>query len=278
MSLVEDTLRILGDSPIADKIREAAALTPSEESVVQEIAEDLPPDAKKKFSAKTPATEPRARGVRSFSAPDARPLTAEQSVAYETLVAQTGGTPRLVTPDSEGLQTLVRIAEELFGAEVRFFVGDETSGYDGVYDPDSNTVFVDATSNRAVEVVLGHEMAHVLETNAPELYNEAESALLGKTSKTRMDRYLEGAGITQNYPKSEWVREFFADVFGKSVSNPAHINRLKTILGKKNSSVWQKVGNWFSRNIRDFVGRVRAAVNAEPKGFRQPLGRGVWLF
>ena len=119
-----------------------------------------------------------------------------------------------------GAVNFIRWFERTFGKQV-VFVASETGqplGFDGVVNPaDPNKIFLNASGNRNVLALLGHEWSHTLESTNKALWNE----VMARMKPMVVDWAKQTGRITgKDYTADQADSEFVANIIGDAFSDP----------------------------------------------------------
>lgn len=144
-----------------------------------------------------------------------------------------------VTP-SRNLQRLVRSIGTAFGTKVVFVHapqglvrenGKNFNNFSGVADRSTNTIFMNVEGNAAL-ATLGHELAHILETQHPAIYDKLEVVVLSrmrlpaaKALKARLGAAMESESAAEG---AAIAAEFRREVVAEGVGEMAQDDRLWT--------------------------------------------------
>lgn len=174
-----------------------------------------------------------------------------------------GGEPvTYLRPDSVGMREMVAVAEEVFGAQVLIyrgaFDGDLHSVLpDGWYDAAEGVVYVNADSSRPIPLIVGHEGAHHLQVQRPQLYREIVSKLTDvgilSDAYAGYSSFIEGRG----YAPDQFFTEYMADVIGRGFEDAMSLNRFRDILGPDNRSLFKRFLDAIREVFSPFVSAMR---------------------
>ena len=219
-------------------------------------------NAEKRKKAKDGATG--RKGILDTSA-----LTKEQ---YDSLSAD----------KKDALRTLELIAEAT-GVDIRLIAQKVTKrgnvkGYQGLYNKDGNYIEIDINAginnifedlNTGMTAVLGHELTHWMQENAPTEYLAYKKAVLQAIMSTKngeltLDRMIE-AQIKQNkragkeITRSQAEDEVVADASMKRMGDTEFWNAVADNLGEKKADVFAKIKEYISKffnRVREIIGKA----------------------
>ena len=115
---------------------------------------------------------------------------------------------------------LSKIAKS-FGAEVRYLPTDADSN--GLYDPETNTIYLVQDANEALSFVFGHELTHMVKSFSQESYDRllaAAKQALGSqfgTFASKKETLYRSHGY--NYGREYYEEEAAADTIGSMIDN-----------------------------------------------------------
>ena len=219
-------------------------------------------NAEKRKKAKDGATG--RKGILDTSA-----LTKEQ---YDSLSAD----------KKDALRTLELIAEAT-GVDIRLIAQKVTKrgnvkGYQGKYSKDGNYIEIDINAginnifedlNTGMTAVLGHELTHWMQENAPTEYLAYKKAVLQAIMSTRngeltLERMIE-AQINQNkregkeISRSQAEDEVVADASMKRLGDSEFWDAVADNLGNKKADVFAKIKEYISQffnRVRELIGKA----------------------
>ena len=138
----------------------------------------------------------------------ARPPGANQSVL---LVAATR--PQVRDQQVEHAELLA----QLFGKEIVWFLDADRSGLAGVAGG-NHQIFVNADVDKPLNVVVGHELAHWMKREVPDVYQAYSQAIFAAAGATT--EYQTSRTSFAEYRGARWRDEFVADFMGETLNNP----------------------------------------------------------
>lgn len=149
----------------------------------------------------------------------------------------------VVEPTNRLLKNMVDVIGDKTGAEVVFFATNNPSEDDGFFIPNSNKVYIDINSQRSTALVVGHEVAHMLEVEKPEIFNTlvdslAKSGVL-KIGSPKYKAFLKRRGYQTDIHSAEFFREYTSDMLGRAFEDAAALGELRSDIN--NDSVFQQV-------------------------------------
>jgi hypothetical protein len=167
--------------------------------------------------------------------PNDATITAEQKSAITTIqnrVNSKGGKAKILVsyPSNEfqtdtgieklgALQTISKQFEKLFNINTLFFQTSDNSatGVSGMYDKDSNTIFVNSQSKTPFLFLMGHEFGHSIEATNPELFQKLKDVIFSIIPENKRDAYykvLDKSSTSYNSQEkkeSELVNDFLGN-------------------------------------------------------------------
>lgn len=192
---------------------------------------------------------------------DNRFIGAFQAVPAETLT------------DGEMISQLMK---DVFGKNLVVFKSNHPDGsfFHGTVIPsrDSKTIFIEASTDKPATVVAGHELLHLLKTDAPDLYQQLTNDLEGLVKdfpyfKARFER-LSGKATEESAVKEELFGDFLGDqmadkaFWGKVArKNPSAFKRIAVLI----QEMFARFKNWLTSNdygSSEFFADIDAAQNA----------------
>jgi hypothetical protein len=181
---------------------------------------------------------------------------------------RTGTTEEIeVTPavERKGMGVVQQIAAAT-GAKVVFFRG---SGYanefNGVFDPESGTIFINENSADPFATVLGHETTHQLRTQAPDLYEKLSEVMRGgeiglEEHLVTLNEARKAGGLKELTLDEALAREeFIADFVGQQFANAdfwAKVNKQNPSLGQKLATL-----------VFDMIEKIKKVFSLDPNAY-----------
>jgi hypothetical protein len=202
------------------------------------------------------------KAVTQFEALPESQAVNPKSFANTLLRLKNNGKPVLYgRHKNKAIQKLVSLTEKIFNTEVVFFSGQINSNLpDGFYDTRSNTVYINIDNQRPIPMLLGHEGAHALEFQNPELWTELKSKLGENDAFGKFyQQYAKSLG-KRGYSENQFLREFMADIVGRSFENSAALGRLQALLGPKNTGLFNKILEWIKNIVTPLNNQLRTLI------------------
>lgn len=185
---------------------------------------------------------------------------------------------RLVQVDEVNLKHIpteqklaIRLIASVFGKKVSYLADADGKdlGFHGLYGANiganENTIYLDAKGDHTLMRVVGHEIAHALRVQAPDVYATLEQELtpllgdgLAKRQLEKRD-YGSKEQISKNFdkPGSRMKEETIADMIGDKLTDSKFLLDLATKMTEK------KAKTMFG-HLKDIVGRAISAVKSAP--------------
>ena len=119
------------------------------------------------------------------------------------------------------VQSILSKIAESFGAEVRYLPTDADSN--GLYDPETNTIYLVQDANKALSFVFGHELTHMVKNFSQESYDRllaAAKQVLGSDFEafaSKKEELYRSHGY--NYGRDYYEEEAAADTIGSMIDN-----------------------------------------------------------
>lgn len=189
---------------------------------------------------------------------------------------------KLSADKKDALRTFELLAEAS-GVDIRLIAqnADEKGnvrGYQGLYNKDGNYIEIDINAglnnifkdlHTGMTAVLGHELTHWMQENAPTEYLAYKKAVLKaimstKNGQLRLERMIE-AQINQNkregkeISRSQAEDEIVADASMKRLGDTEFWDAVADNLGEKKADVFAKIKEYISKffnRVREIIGRA----------------------
>lgn len=168
----------------------------------------------------------------------------------ETLARSGQGEGALSDPaDANLAQKLAAI----FGKRIVFLTTNAAPEFAGVTFPGAfpNEIFIDVRSKRLSHVLVGHELTHHMEADAPEIY-----ARLRKSIDRLLVHHDEYRKINALYPSEDAAKEMIGDLLGDNFNDPEFWN----LVSKENPVTFGKISKYVIGWLNDLIDRVRGKL------------------
>lgn len=127
--------------------------------------------------------------------------------------------PASVLP--KAAQSILSKIAKSFGAEVRYLPTDADSN--GLYDPETNTIYLVQDANEALSFVFGHELTHMVKSFSQESYDRllaaAKQVLGSRFSTFASEKETLYRTHGYNYGRDYYEEEAAADTIGSMIDN-----------------------------------------------------------
>jgi len=159
-------------------------------------------------------------------------------------------------PDGRTPRASARLAERIAGIFSKDVIWIKASGdfpIDGVVEPISmpDKIFISVDTPIASHVVMGHELSHHLENDAPEIYKRLTSTL-EKIIKNRPDFRVKYA--LQNALDVDLTREMVGNIMGDSFSHPEFWKDVAKANPLAARSIGDKIMAWLNKLAAKIAG------------------------
>jgi hypothetical protein len=167
---------------------------------------------------------------------------------HDVMLIAMGRPKSVFEGEVENAERLARV----FHKNIVWFSDLSGEGVAGVAEGD-HRIFVNINSDRPLNVVAGHELAHWMKTEQPDVYARLKATVLRVSRNTR--EYKQSRA--EHYQGDRWKDEFVADFMGEVLSNPIVLEKA---LGNEPSLV-DKVASFTLEGIK----RIKEALHLIPK-------------
>ena len=179
-------------------------------------------------------------------APNSINISAAQKSAINTLQKNLNdrhiATQLLVSNPNEDFQTTTGISninslhkiinqlKSLFGVDVLFFQPSNNAeiGVEGMFDSNSNTIFLNSQNKNPFLFLIGHEFGHFIEKNHPELHKQLKDIILSTMTSEQKDAYykvLKESSSSYN-TDAKLEAELVSDYLGHRMLSEDFLNKL----------------------------------------------------
>lgn len=159
--------------------------------------------------------------------------------------------PASVLP--KAAQSILSKIAKSFGAEVRYLPTDADSN--GLYDPETNTIYLVQDANEALSFVFGHELTHMVKSFSQESYDRlltaAKQVLGSRFSTFASEKETLYRSHGYNYGRDYYEEEAAADTIGSMIDNGG---MAKSILRRLTHPVLTRILDALDRVINLFRG------------------------
>jgi len=212
-------------NPVRARLQQIIASTPGAQAPAAPV--------EKPAAAPTPTVTPEAQaaGFTETTPDDIEGLKAylDERLKGKENPPQYDFKPGAVSEEGTNIQ---RVAEAI-GVKARFFEGEGAArAFNGLYEPTSGTIFINAKTDKPYLVILGHETLHRLHTEHQDLWSQLNE--LTKDLREEFDSYLKDEnasrkkhGLSELSAESMLAQqEYMADFVGQQFANPKFWEKL----------------------------------------------------
>lgn len=128
------------------------------------------------------------------------------------------------------LHTIINQLKSLFGVDVLFFQSSNNAeiGIEGMFDSNSNTIFLNSQNKNPFLFLMGHEFGHFVEKNHPELHTQLKDVVLSTMSSEQKDAYYKVLKKSSNSYNTDakLEAELVSDYLGHRMLSEDFLNKL----------------------------------------------------
>ena len=158
--------------------------------------------------------------------------------------------------------TLAESLSKVFGKEIVWIKTDGGIRFNGVVVPGgslSKYVFIDANSEHPTHTVLGHELSHHMEADAPAAYKELLRVVLPLLKGHELYRVM--ANIPSTERRSNIEKEMVGDLLGDAFADPAFAQEVFNRIGQENPSLLKQIAN----SINKWINTLLLKLGTKPR-------------
>lgn len=164
--------------------------------------------------------------------------------------------PRSQTSNAGTVGPDVALAQKLasiFGKKVVFVVTNQPLEFGGVVfvEPNPDEIFIDVRSRRAAHVLVGHELTHHMEADAPEVYAKLHAALNGLLKNHQQYYRINGL-----QPGEYASKEMIGDLMGDNFNKPEFWNQIADESAGAFSEIARTVKAWLDNLLSSIKGKL----------------------
>ena len=185
-----------------------------------------------------------------------------------------GETVSVVDVDQPALSKVVKSVSSLFGAKVVFYQTNnpDSNADDGFTLAGDNTIYINVDSSRSVDQIIGHEAAHVLQTENTELFNSLMDSLIKNgiinEASDVYKNFLKKRGYQTNNYDQQFYKEFTADVIGRIFEDATHLDKFRSDVNndkafKRFTNALLMFVNKLKLKLRDLVSDLLPNANGQ---------------
>ena len=185
-----------------------------------------------------------------------------------------GETVSVVDVDQPALSKVVKSVSSLFGAKVVFYQTNnpDSNVDDGFTLAGDNTIYINVDSSRSVDQIIGHEAAHVLQTENTELFNSLMDSLIKNgiinEASDVYKNFLKKRGYQTNNYDQQFYKEFTADVIGRIFEDATHLDKFRSDVNndkafKRFTNALLMFVNKLKLKLRDLVSDLLPNANGQ---------------
>ena len=178
--------------------------------------------------------------IKDGSASKQRKFIDSGALSHATSQLPSGATVKVVDVDDVALNKVVNSVTKLFGANVVFFQASDTKNDvdDGFTIAGDNNVYVNVDSSRSITQIIGHEAAHVLQTENTDTFNALidnlfKSGVINKTSDNYLN-FLKRRGYKTDIYDQQFFKEYTADLIGRIFEDATHLDQVRSDVNNDN--------------------------------------------
>jgi len=157
-----------------------------------------------------------------------------------------------------GREEADRAGERLAGVFGKRVVWVEAKGafaFNGVADPSQpDVIFLDISTPVAAHTVVGHELSHHMERDAPEAYKAMVDAIREITKTGAISKYRKALNISEDATDADVLKEIVGDLMGDNFNSQDFWNQV----AGHNPSAFRKIADAITKWLDALIGKAQS--------------------